>query len=111
MSEDSSKANPETTAKAPEAGPSQPDAPKPAVEPTQQAAQEAPPKAQEPKKPAEPIKKEKPSTCVGCSKSIKKKRWYYRDGKYYCSKRCWSQKAKKKETKDAGAAPAASTGS
>lgn len=48
-------------------------------------------------------KKEKPSNCGGCKKSIKKKRWYYRDGKYYCSKRCFKStlktEAKKEEPK------------
>ena len=46
------------------------------------------------------VKKEKPSTCASCSKSIKNKRWYYRNSKFYCSKRCWqvaSQKAKAPE--------------
>ncbi|MCX5680193.1 MAG: hypothetical protein NTZ95_06035 [Candidatus Omnitrophica bacterium] len=54
--------------------------------------------------PAEPkievkaeVAKEKPSNCGGCKKSIKKKRWYYRDGKYYCSKRCFKSTLKKEE--------------
>jgi hypothetical protein len=55
--------------------------------------------------PAEAPKKEKPSACVGCKKSIKKKRWYYRDGKYYCTKRCWNTTVKKADKKDE--APAA----
>ncbi|MBI5143530.1 MAG: hypothetical protein HZA30_00480 [Candidatus Omnitrophica bacterium] len=42
-------------------------------------------------------KKEKPSNCAGCSKSIKKKRWYYRNGKYYCTKRCWKNALSKEE--------------
>ena len=40
-------------------------------------------------------KTEKPANCVGCKKSIKKKRWYYRNGAYYCTKRCWSTTTKK----------------
>jgi len=59
-------------------------------------------------KPAEPkaetkaeVKKEKPSNCAGCKKSIKKKRWYYRDGKYYCSKRCFKSTIKKEEKAEA----------
>ena len=41
--------------------------------------------------------KEKPSTCASCNKSIKNKRWYYRNGKYYCSKRCWQTAVKKEK--------------
>ncbi len=46
------------------------------------------------------VKKEKPSNCGGCKKSIKKKRWYYRDGKYYCSKRCFKTTLKKEDKKE-----------
>lgn len=42
-------------------------------------------------------KKEKPSNCAACNKSIKKKRYYYRDGKHYCTKRCWKTTIKKEE--------------
>jgi len=51
---------------------------------------------------ASPVKKEavvsvktKPTNCADCNKPIRKKRWYYRNGKYYCSKRCFNNKAKK----------------
>ena len=40
---------------------------------------------------------EKPANCASCNKSIKNKRWYYRNGKYYCSKRCWQTAAKKEK--------------
>ena len=50
-------------------------------------------------KPAE-TKKERPSNCASCNKLIKRKRWYYRNGKYYCSKKCWKLTLKK-ETKQA----------
>ena len=59
-----------------------PDAAKPAEQKTEAKAE---------------IKKEKPSNCAGCKKSIKKKRWYYRDGKFYCSKRCFKSTIKKDE--------------
>ncbi|MFH0855196.1 MAG: hypothetical protein V1869_01565 [Candidatus Omnitrophota bacterium] len=42
-------------------------------------------------------KEEKQTNCLSCNKPIKKIRRYYRDGKYYCTKKCWSnfiQKAK-----------------
>ena len=63
------------------------------------------PKAEAPKTEAAP-KKEKPANCAGCKKSIKKKRWYYRNGKYFCTKRCWDETVKK-EAKKEEAAPAA----
>lgn len=57
-------------------------------------------------KPKEEKKEEKvkPTNCVQCNKSIKKIRWYYRDGKYYCTKRCWMT-ASKKEAKPAEGQP------
>jgi len=32
---------------------------------------------------------EKPKNCIKCNKRLKRKYWYYRNGGYYCSKRCW----------------------
>jgi len=60
----------------------------------------APAAAAEPKAKEAAPKKERPSNCAGCNKSIKKKRWYYRDGKYYCTKRCWKTTLKKDEKKE-----------
>ena len=40
-------------------------------------------------------KKEKPSNCAVCNKSIKKKRYYYRNGKYFCTQRCFKTTIKK----------------
>ena len=56
------------------------------------------PKAEEPKKAApkqEEKKKEKPVNCAVCNKSIRKKRYYYRNGKYFCTKRCFKTTIKK----------------
>ena len=36
-------------------------------------------------KPAE----EKQANCLACNKPIIKLRRYYRNGKFYCNKRCW----------------------
>ncbi len=38
---------------------------------------------------------EKQTNCLQCNKPIKKIRRYYRDGKYYCTKRCWNDFRKK----------------
>jgi hypothetical protein len=34
-------------------------------------------------------KAEKQTNCPACNKLIKKLKRYYRDGKFYCTKRCW----------------------
>jgi len=49
------------------------------------------------KKEAEEPKIEKPDNCAACNKSIKKKLHYYRNGKFYCNKRCWKTTLKKDE--------------
>ena len=45
-------------------------------------------------------KEEKQTNCLSCNKPIKKIRRYYRDGKYYCTKRCWSNFIKKAKTEE-----------
>lgn len=43
---------------------------------------------------------EKQTNCIACNKPIKKIKRYYRDGKFYCSKKCWrTAKEKAKEEK------------
>ncbi|MDD5552772.1 MAG: hypothetical protein PHE18_02750 [Candidatus Omnitrophica bacterium] len=32
---------------------------------------------------------EKQTNCLACNKPLKKLKLYYRDGKFYCSKKCW----------------------
>lgn len=42
------------------------------------------------------------TNCLGCNKPIKKIKRYYRNGKYYCTKKCWKTAlAKAKEEKKA----------
>lgn len=48
-------------------------------------------------KPAE----EKQTNCLGCGKPIKKLKRYYRNGKYYCTKKCWRKSLKEKKEKEA----------
>ena len=31
----------------------------------------------------------RPATCTSCGKRLNRKQWYYRNGKYFCKKRCW----------------------
>jgi len=50
------------------------------------------------KKEAVVFVKTKPTNCADCNKPVRKKCWYYRNGKFYCSKRCFNNKVKK-ETK------------
>ncbi|MDP3730432.1 MAG: hypothetical protein Q8R14_02780 [Candidatus Omnitrophota bacterium] len=75
------------------------EAPKP-EEPKQELPKAEAPKANAPK--PEEKKIEKPSNCAVCKKSIKKKRYYYRNGKYFCTQRCFKTTVKKvsQETKD-----------
>ncbi len=42
-------------------------------------------------KPAE----EKQTNCPACNKPIKKLKRYYRNGKFYCTKKCWAKATKK----------------
>ena len=34
-------------------------------------------------------KVEKQTNCLACNKLIRKLKRYYRNGKFYCSKKCW----------------------
>jgi len=49
-------------------------------------------------------KKERFGNCGGCGKPVKKVRRYYRDSKYFCTKRCYKthlEKTRLKNEKDA----------
>lgn len=41
---------------------------------------------------------EKQTNCLGCNKPLKKVRRYYRNGKFYCTKKCWLKARKPAET-------------
>lgn len=43
------------------------------------------------KPPAQQVKpkEEKQANCLACGKPIKKLKRYYRNGKFYCNKKCW----------------------
>lgn len=43
---------------------------------------------------------EKQTNCPACNKPIKKKKKYYRNGKYYCSKKCYKKILEKEAKKD-----------
>ncbi len=48
----------------------------------------------------EELKVEKSNNCAGCNKPLKKIKRYYRNGKYYCGKKCWKKiSSKPKEEK------------
>jgi len=40
---------------------------------------------------------EKQTNCLGCNKPLKKVRSYYRNGKFFCTKKCWLKSIKKKD--------------
>lgn len=39
--------------------------------------------------------KEAQTNCLACSKPIRKIKRYYRNGKFYCNKKCWRAYIKK----------------
>jgi hypothetical protein len=107
MSEENIEIKPENKDAGKPVEASKPEAPKPEA-PKQEVPKTEAPKAEEPKaiapKPEEK-KKEKPSNCAVCNKSIKKTRHYYRNGKYFCNQRCFKTTVKKadQEAKDSPA--------
>lgn len=54
-----------------------------AAEP-QKTATEAPKPSEAPRPEVE-----KQTNCLACNKPIRKLKRYYRDGKFYCNKKCW----------------------
>ena len=51
-------------------------------------------------------KAEKQTNCPACNKLIKKIKRYYRNGKLYCSKKCWRSFVTKSKEEAAAAAAA-----
>ncbi len=45
-------------------------------------------------------KAEAQSNCLACNKPIKKLKVYYRNGKFYCSKKCWRAFIDKSKTEE-----------
>ncbi len=43
---------------------------------------------------------EKQTNCPVCNKPIKKIRRYYRNNKFYCTKKCWKKSLAPKEEKE-----------
>jgi hypothetical protein len=88
----------------PPAGEGKPDVTPPAPA---QPAVSAGPTPEAPAKGGPPPKKEKPDKCEQCGKNLSRIKWYYRDGGYYCTRRCWKEfAAKQKEEKAAPSAGA-----
>ncbi len=79
---------PEQTSQETQAQEKQPDQAQPAV-PEKNAKQPE-------KYTQKPLFMGKPTECAKCGKPVKRRLWYYRAGKYYCTKRCWQEKAKEK---------------
>ena len=55
-------------------------------------------------------KKLRPTNCAQSNKRIRRKDWYYRDGKYFANKQCYRlfvEQEKAKKDKEKEAAPAA----
>lgn len=43
---------------------------------------------------------EKQTNCLACNKPIRKLKRYYRNGKFYCSKKCWKDFITKKDKEE-----------
>ncbi len=55
-------------------------------------------------------KKSRPTNCLQSNKRIRRKDWYYRDGKYFANKQCfrlWQTAEADKKAKEAAASAAA----
>ena len=48
----------------------------------------------------------KAAACAQCGKRLNRKQWYYRNGAYFCKKRCWVTE-REKAAKDAAKPEAA----
>jgi predicted transcriptional regulator len=42
---------------------------------------------------------EKQANCLACGKPLKRLKRYYRDGKFYCTKKCWRKSITEKKAK------------
>jgi len=68
---------------------------KPEAKPAAEAKPEAKPAA---KPAAQPVAEvEKQTNCLGCNKPLSRAKTYYRNGKYYCNKKCWKKAIAPKE--------------
>lgn len=68
-----------------------------------EAAEKGPQEKKGPEKALEVKKAEKirPANCVGCNKAFKHRNWYYKNGRYFCTKRCWIKFAAEKKKQEA----------
>lgn len=47
---------------------------------------------------------DRPATCASCGKRLNRKSWYYRNGQFFCKRRCWVTESTKAATSAAKAA-------
>ncbi|MFH1310299.1 MAG: hypothetical protein ABIH85_06455 [Candidatus Omnitrophota bacterium] len=43
-------------------------------------------------------KPQKPTECAACGKALRKKLWYYRNGAFYCTIKCYKRKVKEQSS-------------
>ena len=41
------------------------------------------------------------AACTSCGKRLNRKQWYYRNGQYFCKRRCWVKEVEKTTTEAA----------
>ena len=80
---------------------------KPEVKPEAKAVEAAPAAPAAATATAAPAvtKPQRPGTCCSCNKNLKRKTWFYRNSKWYCTKRCFNT-AKEKAAGEAAKATA-----
>jgi hypothetical protein len=42
---------------------------------------------------------QKPTECAACAKALKKKLWYYRNGAFFCTAKCYKRKTEEDRKK------------
>jgi len=68
---------------------------KPVEKAQEKPAEKAPEKPAVQEAAAEKPGKIKASNCVVCNKALKRGNWYYKNGKFFCTKRCWKKSTEK----------------
>lgn len=69
----------------------------PAKQPAEEKGTPGKPEKKEAATKPEKTEKVRPANCAGCNKAFKHKIWYYRNGQYFCTKRCWKKFAAEKK--------------
>ncbi len=107
VTEDTGKEEKPVEGKQPAESAEKPAAEEPKEEAAPAAGEEKPAEEKVEEKPKGPAKQPKstkppkPTECAGCGKALRKKLWYYRNGSFYCTKKCYERKIEEDRKKAA----------